>query len=164
MPDAGEAPPPVVSAGGVVIREGRVLLVRLTYGAQAGRYIFPGGRVDPGETLDEAVVREVREETGVEASVEGLIGVRTRRDGLRNDTYAIFLLQWRDGEPAPDGRECDDARFFDLAGLRAVSAITPLTRLVSQRALTGEYRLLPRVEVSQPGGRGPGPDAYHLFM
>lgn len=159
-----EAPPPVVSVGGVVVRDGRVLLVRLTYGGQAGRYIFPGGRVDPGETLDEAVVREVREETGVEASVEGLIGVRTRRDGLRNDTYALFLLRWQAGEPAPDGRECDDARLFGPAELAATEAVTPLTRLVTGRVLRGAYRLLPRVEVPQPGGRGPGPDAYYLFM
>ncbi len=59
--------------------------MRMAYGPSKGRYMLPGGIVDPGETLDLAVAREVLEETGVTARVLGICGVRSRRDGLDND-------------------------------------------------------------------------------
>ena len=51
------------SVAGVVIRDGKVLLVRHTYGAGTGRLIVPGGYIKQGESPVEAVEREVMEET-----------------------------------------------------------------------------------------------------
>ena len=56
---------PVVGVGAVVLHEGRVLLVRRGKEPLRGRWLIPGGTVELGETLAEAVVREVQEETGV---------------------------------------------------------------------------------------------------
>lgn len=56
---------PVLAVGGVVIHEGRVLLVQRGKEPAFGRWSIPGGRVELGETLEEAVEREIREETGL---------------------------------------------------------------------------------------------------
>jgi 8-oxo-dGTP diphosphatase len=104
----------VTSVGGLVVRDNAVLLVRMTYGSSRGRLMLPGGILDPGETLDAAVAREVLEETGVVADPVGIIGLRSRHDGPTTDTYILWLLEHREGEPHSDGYENDEAAYFTL--------------------------------------------------
>ena len=56
---------PTVGVGGVVVHDGRVLLIRRGKEPLRGRWVVPGGTVELGETLEAAVVREVLEETGI---------------------------------------------------------------------------------------------------
>jgi ADP-ribose pyrophosphatase YjhB (NUDIX family) len=61
--------------GGVVVQGGRALLVRRGKQPLRGRWTIPGGGVELGETLEQALVREMREETGLEVRPRLLIGV-----------------------------------------------------------------------------------------
>ena len=69
---------PIVGVAGVVIEDDRVVLVRRGSPPAYGEWSLPGGAVEPGETLEEAVVREVKEEIGLEVEVVELVAVLDR--------------------------------------------------------------------------------------
>ena len=78
-------------AGVVINMEGKWLVVKKKYSGLKGVWSLPAGFVQVGETADEAVVREVLEETGIQCEVSGLIGFRTGviREEI-SDNMAIF--------------------------------------------------------------------------
>ena len=82
----------------VIVTDGRALLVR----NRAGRWTLPGGRAAPGETLRQAVAREVREETGVKVKLGSrLPGKHLRRHRGACDKCVAFTAEIRRGRPAP---------------------------------------------------------------
>jgi len=94
---------PVVGVGGVVVRDGRALIIRRGKDPLRGRWVVPGGTVELGETLEEALVRELLEETGVRAEPLQLLTVfdRIHREhGAVVYHYVIvdYLCAWRGGE------------------------------------------------------------------
>ncbi len=109
---------------------GEILLVRLSYDQH--QWSMPGGGIDPGESPTEAVIREVREETGLEAEVEALYGVYWRRDidGL------LFAFRCRviGGRLQPDGGEIVEARYFRTDALPRPITNGTLLRIADARA------------------------------
>jgi ADP-ribose pyrophosphatase YjhB (NUDIX family) len=92
-----------VGVGGVVVHDGRVLLIRRGKEPLYGRWVVPGGTVELGEPLDEALVREMREETGLEVEPLELLTVfdRIQRDGARVLYHYVivdYLCRWLSGE------------------------------------------------------------------
>lgn len=108
----------IIGVGGVVRMDGGVLLVRLTYSDIKGRYMFPGGKVDPGESLEGALVREVEEEAGVVAEPEVLVAVRHRIDPGELNTYLMFSMRYVRGDPRPNGQETDEVSVVAAEQLR----------------------------------------------
>ncbi|MGG7620115.1 NUDIX domain-containing protein [Bacillus coreaensis] len=83
-----------LAVAGLVINEhGEWLVVKKKYGGLKGKWSLPAGFVDEGETADEAVIREVKEETGLTCRVEQLLGVRTGVIKHEiSDNMIMFLL------------------------------------------------------------------------
>jgi 8-oxo-dGTP pyrophosphatase MutT (NUDIX family) len=117
-----------VSAGGVVVRDGEVLVIVPTRrGAQGQKVLaLPKGHVDPGETPEQTAAREVREETGVEAElVEQLGEVRYfyQRAGVRVfKRVRFFLFAYRGGSVEDHDDEVEEARWMPLE--EAMSALS----------------------------------------
>lgn len=129
-----------VGAGAVVVRDDRILLVRLTYGWATGRWLIPNGAVEPGETLAEAALRELEEETGLRGQKGRLVAVRSLASALGSDTFVALAVDAPNGEPLADGEEISEARFFDRDGVGALAAekqIVRLHRLIAERVLPG---------------------------
>jgi ADP-ribose pyrophosphatase YjhB (NUDIX family) len=99
--------PPVTVAAGAVVRRGEtILLVRRGRPPEAGRWSVPGGRVETGERLRDAVRREVREEAGIEVEVGVLVGVVERSGPDHHYVVADFEAT---APPDASPRAGDDA-------------------------------------------------------
>jgi ADP-ribose pyrophosphatase YjhB (NUDIX family) len=94
---------PVVGVGGVVVRDGKVLLIRRGKEPLYGRWVVPGGTVELGETLEEALAREMEEETCLRVEPVLVLTVfdrieRERERVLYHYVIVDFLCRWLSGE------------------------------------------------------------------
>jgi ADP-ribose pyrophosphatase YjhB (NUDIX family) len=132
-----------IGVGGAVVRDGRLLLVRRASRHGRGNWQLPGGFIEPDETIEQAVVREVTEEASITAEVIGVLGLRSRYDpDSGNGIYVILVLRSLSGEPKADGVEVDHAGFFTLDQIRELSPLPPVNWEIAQRVLSGDRRLL----------------------
>lgn len=86
----------MLGVGGIIVEDGRVLLIQRGQPPQKGSWSLPGGLVETGERLEEALRREVREETGLEVQVISLAGVfeRIEPDAEGRIEYHYVLLDY----------------------------------------------------------------------
>jgi 8-oxo-dGTP diphosphatase len=118
-----ENPPrraPTPTVGVVCFRGEEVLLIKRGTPPRLGQWSLPGGRLEWGETTIAGALRELREETGVEAELLGLIEVvdgvftsRTTGEVTRHYVMIDYAARWRSGEPVA-GDDADEARFVSL--------------------------------------------------
>jgi 8-oxo-dGTP diphosphatase len=105
-----------VVVGAAIVRDGRVLAARRTDPPEtAGRWELPGGKVDPGETHEQALVREIREELGVTVAVRGWL---PGEQPIGPYVLRVAVVALVDGEPTP--HEHDQVRWLGLDELDAV--------------------------------------------
>jgi 8-oxo-dGTP diphosphatase len=137
-------PWPRSGASAIVFRERSVLLIERASGALQGRWSPPGGHIEPGERARDAAVREVREETGVEAAIGGLVDVHEviLRDGGGRLTahylLAVFWGRWLAGEPVARS-DAAAAGFVPLDGLDAYPLTDGAENLIRRaQALAGQ--------------------------
>ncbi len=153
----------IIGVGGVVRMGDGVLLVRLTYSDIKGRFMFPGGKVDPGESLEGALVREVEEEAGVVAEPESLVAVRHRVDADELNTYLIFSMRYVRGEPHPNGQETDAVAVVGAEQLRTQpERFASLVPEVALPVLAGATRGLCRRDYLPAHGRY-GAETFQLY-
>ena len=114
---------PQVDVRGAIVRDGKILLVQE---ASDGRWTLPGGYAEVGMSLAQNVIKEIREEAGLEASVVRLLGVRHKaahayKPDIR-DFYKVFFLCQSEYEVGPQpGIETTDAGFFGVDELPPLS-------------------------------------------
>lgn len=93
---------PVIVAAAVLIERGRVLLTQRKKGTHlAGAWEFPGGKVEPGEDPRDALVRELREEIGIEVDVGDPVEVTFHAYPEKSVLLLFFAVTRREGSPDP---------------------------------------------------------------
>ncbi len=96
---------PVLAASIAVFREGKVLLAQRGKAPARGLFSLPGGRIEPGERMTEAVLRELKEEVGLSAEIAGFVDhvehIEHGPDGalVAHAVICAFAGHWRAGEP-----------------------------------------------------------------
>lgn len=138
-------PPKIpVCVGAVVLKGEQALFVRQAKGASLeGQWSIPWGMVEPGESPEYAALRETREEAGIKAQVEGLLGIQNLpQPGWMG---VIFLCRHEGGVPAADDEvETDRAAYFSLKELEDLGEpVETWCGWLVRRVLHGEYRVLP---------------------
>ena len=132
---------PEVCVGAVVVHDEHVLLVRRGRGAGVGLWSIPGGRVEWGETLEEAAVREVLEETGVPVAVGEWIGWVERISPEHHFVIHDFTASLAPGAQPGDARAGDDAaavRWVPLATVAGAPDLVPgLAEFLQRHGLVG---------------------------
>lgn len=132
---------PILAVSAAIIRDGKVLIVRRAREPALGVYTLPGGGVEIGESLTEAIVREVREETALAIEPVALAGYReaiirdTQGAVERHFVIVCFAARWLSGEPVLND-ELDEARWrnpAELTGLRTTEGLAGIVAAAFER-------------------------------
>jgi 8-oxo-dGTP diphosphatase len=146
---------PILGVGALIIDNGRILLIERGREPLKGFWSIPGGAVESGERLEDAMRREVREETGLEVEVLAMLEIFERiiLDAERRPEYHYVLMDYLCRSAGGTLEAADDAshaQWFEpneLAGLR----ITEGTSAVIEKAFTWLARNMPRDNEAGPG-------------
>jgi 8-oxo-dGTP diphosphatase len=148
---------PLVGVGAVVVQDGRVLLVRRGTEPLKGRWTLPGGLLEVGEGLTAGVIREVREETGLDVEPIELIELldRIHREGDRvryHYVIADYLCRVTGGEVRA-ASDADAVRWVERSEWNSHSALVldPITVRVLEKGWQRAKHLKPeQLKVGQP--------------
>lgn len=133
---------PILAVSAAIIRDNRVLIVRRAKPPSEGFYTLPGGGVEAGESLHDAITREVMEETGIAIEPIAFAGYReaVRRDAdgkvARHFVIMAFACRWLAGEPRLN-EELAEARWLEpaeIAGLKTTDGLAEIVAAAFEKA------------------------------
>lgn len=153
-----------LGAAGIVMNgNGEWLVVKKKYGGLKGIWSFPAGFVDNTETADQAAIREVKEETGLDCRLEGMVGFRTGvLTGGISDNLVMFLLRPIDETQllVPQEKEIEEVAWKTPFALKEEPHASVMIKEIAERAI--ESGLLEMEEMDP--GTWFGYTSYKLFF
>ena len=123
---------------GIVEINGKILLVRHTYGTAEGRILVPGGYVEEGELPSKAIEREVLEETGVTANAKAVFAAQFKPE----QWCVVFTLEYVSGEPKSDGYENNEVLLISAEEAAERDDITNMSREILRAYIADKANVL----------------------
>ena len=120
------------SVTGVVIKDGKVLLARNTYGIGKNMLTTPGGYVNFNESPQEALRREFMEETNIEVKALNIIGIRFNM----HDWYIAFKAEYISGDASTDNHENSEVLWIDITDALSRDDVPELTKKLISSAMS----------------------------
>lgn len=130
---------PELCVGAIVVLDDRLLLIRRGHGPAAGRWSVPGGRVEGGELLAEAVVRELAEETGLEGVCGELVGWVERVSEDQHFVILDFRATVLDDRDPVAGDDATEARWVPLEDVAALDLVDGLANFLHEHGILETY-------------------------
>jgi 8-oxo-dGTP diphosphatase len=135
---------PELAVGGVAVSDDQLLLVRRGHGPAAGEWSVPGGRVEVGEPVEAAVVREVLEETGLDVVVDELLGWVERFDERQHFVILDFRVTVLDPDaPVRAGHDATEAAWVPIPDLGGYHLVTGLVDFLEDVGVLTDLHRLP---------------------
>ena len=119
-----------LAVGAVVVHHDHVLLVRRSTPPEAGRWSFPGGRVEPGERMADAAAREVREETGLDVDIDRPLDWVERIGPDHHFVIVDFAATVPERQEPTPGDDAADARWVHLDEISTLALVDGLLDLL----------------------------------
>jgi len=109
---------PKLTADGAILKDKKILLIKRKNEPFKDIWALPGGFVEYNEKVEDAVIREIYEETSLKTKIKNLIGIYSdpKRDPRGHVVTVVYLLEIEGGE-LKEGDDASDAKFFDLNNL-----------------------------------------------
>jgi 8-oxo-dGTP diphosphatase len=126
---------PEVCVGGVALEADRLLMIRRGRGPAQGQWSIPGGRVEWGETLAEAVVREVAEETGIRTACAELIGWVERIGEVHHQVILDYLVVPLDDSDLTAGDDAAEAAWVPLHEVSELDLVDGLAEFLADHGI-----------------------------
>ena len=120
-----------------IVKEERILLVKESRGSKAGLWGMPKGAVDEGEAPAKAVLRELREECGIEGEVIGLIAVRERVENQIPGVFLAYSVKINENEIKIDHDEISDYGWFLISEFEDINWISEAMENIAKSAIKG---------------------------
>ena len=113
---------PKLTTDGAIIKKGEILLIKRKNEPFKGKWALPGGFVEYGEKVEDAVIREIKEETGLITKIKEIIGIYSdpNRDPRGHIVTIVFLLDIINGK-LKGGDDAIEAKFFNINNLPELS-------------------------------------------
>jgi 8-oxo-dGTP diphosphatase len=126
---------PELCVGAIAVEGERILLIRRGHEPARGSWSIPGGRVELGETLAEAVVRELAEETGLEGVCENLVGWAERISERHHFVILDFAVTILSTHPPIAASDADEAAWIPLDHLADLTLTEGLAEFLHQHGI-----------------------------
>jgi 8-oxo-dGTP diphosphatase len=130
---------PQLCVGAIAVRYRQLLLIRRGTEPGLGKWSVPGGRVEPGELMAQAVVRELYEETGLEAVCGALIGVVERITDDQHFVIVDFEVTVLDDAPPRAGSDATEARWVPCEEVAELPLVDGLAEFLHDHGIVDTF-------------------------
>ncbi len=118
-----------VAADIVIIKDGRVLLIKRGHEPFKGMWALPGGRLEENESIEECAVREAKEEIGADVEIKKLVGVYSKPDRDPRKIVAIAFLCDVEGD-IKAGDDAVEARWFEIEEVKKMRLASDHNKII----------------------------------